>query len=219
MLSSNELDQFRRQLHIATAETNQGRPDAALESLRPWRQAIEDREGTVEWAELPWVTGQALTAQNQLEALTYLNEAFRRIEQLHDPPVELKVRVFEHLGTFYRSCERRRATAREFYMKAKELADEAGFVEDSDKCELRVRGIDLENDVDPLFDDYQTLVKVGRQHGFTHTEVLSVWTSYYAEMGLLTKSKTLKGARKFGAASETYFLNRLNAKRNANATK
>ena len=213
MSAQNELERYRRLLHIATTEMYQDRPDAALETIRSVRAAIESREGNLEWAELPLVIGHALTAQNKEEALGYLNQALGRIEELHDPPLELRIRALEHLGNFHRLCARRRATAREFYIKAKALADEAGFTEDSDKLELRICGIDLENDEDPGYDDYVTLVGVGRQQGFTAREQLDVWNSYRARTTELTK--TLKGARKFGSsASGTYFLNLLKSKRN-----
>jgi hypothetical protein len=212
MSVQNELERFRRLLNLANTDVSEGRPDAALELVRPLISSIESHEGTVEWAELPLLIGYALTAKKEEGALAYLNDAQARIDQLYDPPIDLKVRVLKHLGNFYRLCVRRRATAREFYLKAKQLSDDAGFYEDSYKLQLRIRGIDLESDEDPLNGDFMTLISVGRLEGFTAKEQLEVWDLYYANTGVV--SKKLKAARKFGAASEKYFLSLLRSKRN-----
>lgn len=212
MSAQQELEKFRRLLSVAQAEVQENRPDAAMELLRPVTALIESREGTLEWVELPLVTGHALAAKKDEAAEAYLKQALGRVVQVHDPPPDLEIRIYKQLGNFYRQCVHRRATAREFYMKAKQVADCAGFLADSDKLEIRIRGIDLENDNDPLYGDFSSLVAVGRREGFTAKEQLEVWQSYYATAQ--TNSKTLKAARSFGSASEKYFLKLLTSKRN-----
>ena len=166
MPAHNELERYRRLLRIASTEIKEGRPDAALELLRPVTSAIESRESTLEWAELPLVIGYALMAKKDEAALSHLKDALARTELVHDPPAELKIRVYKHLDNFHR------------------------------------------------YGDFATLVSVGRQQGFTAREQLDVWNSYRANAAV-----GLKAARKFGAASEKYFLNLLRSKRNERAAK
>jgi len=212
MSDQNELERLRGRLNLARREINQGRPDAALEVIKPVASAIESREGTLEWAELPLVIGEALTAQNKEEALSYLQDAFSRIEKVYDAPIELRIRAHEHLGNFQRLCARRRSIARENYVTAVRYADEAEFTEDSYRLRLKICGIDLETDEDTNHNDFLTLIRVGKREGFTAKEQFDTWNVHLAKIG--TFAKTLKVARKFGDASEEYFLNLLNSTRN-----
>src|SRR5437660_11370827 len=102
MPAHNELERYRRLLRIASTEIKEGRPDAALELLRPVTSAIESRESTLEWAELPLVIGYALMAKKDEAALSHLKDALARTELVHDPPAELKIRVYKHLDNFHR---------------------------------------------------------------------------------------------------------------------
>jgi hypothetical protein len=88
-LCEHALEKFRRLLNVAEAEIRENRPDAAMELLRPVMSAIESREGTLEWVELPLVIGYALAAKKDEAALAYLKDSLARVEQVHDPPVDL----------------------------------------------------------------------------------------------------------------------------------
>src|SRR5881397_2075079 len=146
-----------------------------LEILEPIRNGVDSLEGSVEWVELPLLIGQALVTAADTAALAHLNSAAERLMSIKDPPVDLQIRVQEHLGHFYRSVAKRPSKAKEHYIAAKQIACNAHCNEEAARVQLKICEIDLVTDKDPNLTNFQSSMRLGKAE-FPATDILEAWT-------------------------------------------
>jgi len=162
-------------LNSARQHINCGRPKVALEILEPIRNGVDSLEGSVEWVELPLLIGQALVTAADTAALAHLNSAAERLMSIKDPPVDLQIRVQEHLGHFYRSVAKRPSKAKEHYIAVKQIACNAHCNEEAARVQLKICEIDLVTDKDPNLTNFQSSMRLGKAE-FPATDILEAWT-------------------------------------------
>jgi hypothetical protein len=207
------LATIRSLISNARREINRNNPARARELIRTAYQTSEDILGTVEWVDVALTLAETFLAELRIEAEPYFNEALNRLKLITDPPPELRIRACERFAHFLVSIAKRPLKARRFCEEAKALAVQHGFLEDSARSQLRLLGIDLEADKDPQYRNFQCLVRVANDSGFTSQETLAAWMLHEGALED-EKKKGLCYARNANRVQGSYFQVLLNKARN-----
>jgi hypothetical protein len=211
--SLSEPERWRISLNSARQQINFGRPKVALEILRPIQNDLDSSEGSRECVELPLLIGEALVTDASTDALGYLNTAAERITRIKDPPIDMQIRIEEHIGHFYISVARQPSKAKDHYVAAKQIACSGHCGEDAARIQLKICEIDLVSDNDPQLANFRSLMRLGKAE-FTSADIFKAWTLLISTTEGLQKN--MKAARNFRSAADSYLLNLLYSVRNEN---
>jgi hypothetical protein len=199
----DRLARVRALIGNGRREINRANPRRARELLKPVWHDCDDLVGTIEWVDLALTMAETFLAEGRAEAEKYFQEAFARLDQIHDPPAELRMRACEAFANFLFSVARRPLTARPFCEEAKTLAVTCGSKEDVARVQLRLLSIQLTADNDPQYGNFQSLMRVGNEGEFKSQEILRAWAIHQGRSE--EQSQGLQYARKATNALDSYF--------------
>lgn len=200
----SNVQDIRAILEIARREVNRGNPELALEHLRGIRDSINSYEHTPEWVDYSLVAGEAFLSQRSQSAESFLTEAKEKIVTVPNVSDDLRLRVNERLGDFYRNvAPKRPSLAKEYFALAKGVAVMRHVDEEIARIELKIVCTDLQTDKNPKLQDFQTMRRIAKAEHYTDAMQLIAWSHHLGDLG-----ESMNGmyfGRGISEAGEDYF--------------